>query len=601
MNAQRHFVVVTHGRTGSSLLIESLRDAGVAAAGELLHDDVGVRLQAAVRGAATPYRDGQDGAEYLHQFYAGAPAPAGFKLHYDHARSGPAATAWDFIIQHPEIAVIHLVRRDLLAAWVSYEVARRTDVWTLWEDEPANACAPFETDPDALGQFFEEVLARRAWVRHAFRERAFLEIRYEEGLRDAFGPTVNRVIEHIGGSGAGPRGPVLKRLSDGFPDRQITNFAELRERFRHTPHEEYFERPYVSGRSATEHPGFCSRPFEFFAVDATGKLRVCCEDWLPTPIGDVRSGSPKEQWNSATAVEIRESILDGSYRFCNATQCPDLVKGTLPPLAALKRNQHRAWVRDGRTVLNEPPRTLSLGYDPTCNLKCPTCRSDFIVLKGEAFDRAAATHKVVLAELLPTARLAIITGHGDAIASRLYLSFLRGLDASKYPELRILLMTNGLTLDSAMWSSLGAARPAISGATISIDAATPETYAVNRGGNFARLRHNLEFLGDLRRRAEIEFLEISFVVQANNFREMKEFVSLGHAVGCSSVLFMKLIHWPGTFDAGEFAQRAVHDRAHPQHREFLELLDDPTFGDPAVDLSNLADLRGPSREHPRVH
>jgi LPS sulfotransferase NodH len=594
--AQPGFVIVTHGRTGSSLLVGSLRGAGVSAFGELMHDDEHARAEAAL-GAVNPYRAEADGAEFLRDFYATGDGPRGFKLLYEQARTGPAATAWDFIRDHPEIALIHLVRRDLLASWISYEVARRTDVWAPWADEQAPPeLPPFEIDADELERFFDRVVAQRAWVRHALQRPAFLEIRYEEGLRDRFGPSMQRILGHIGATGVCQPHPALLRLSRGPVERQISNFAELRARFRHTPHEEYFERPYATGRTAA-HPGFCARPFEFLAVDAKGKLRVCCEDWLPTSIGDVRSGSPMQQWNSATAVAIRESILDGSYRFCHAKQCPDLVKGTLPPIDALSRERHRSWPRDGRTVLEEPPRTLSLGYDPSCNLKCPTCRDDFIVLKGASFERAAAIQEVVLAELLPSARLAIITGHGDAVASRLYRSFLRRMDASKLPELRILLMTNGLTLDPIMWDSFRAAHPAIAGVSISIDAASAETYALNRGGSFDKLLRNLRFLGSLRRRGKIDFFEISFVVQANNFREMPDFVRLAQRVECSSVLFMKLIHWPGTFSAAELARRAVHEPEHPRHREFLQVLQEPILGAPGVDLSNLSDLRAaPPRE-----
>ncbi|GMT99600.1 hypothetical protein KH5H1_37200 [Corallococcus caeni] len=589
MLAKRHFVVLASGRSGSTLLVESLRQAGVSAFGELLHDDAVVRVDHAY-GAVNVYRDGEDGAGYLRGFYQQGSEPRGFKLFYEQARTGPAATTWDFIHEHAEIAVIHLVRRDLLACWVSFEVARRTGVWLRRPHETSPHALPsFEVNADELARFFDRIVAQRAWVRQALHRRAFLEIRYEEGLRDRFDDTLGRVLDHLGaGGGAPPRAPLARR-SDVPPERQISNFEELRDRFRHTPHEEYFERPYLSGRSA--HPGFCPRPFEFLGIDAKGKLRVCCEDWLPTPIGDVRSGSPKQQWNSPMAVEIRESILDGSYRFCDKKQCPDLVKGSLLPVSALKQERHRQWVRDGRTMLEELPHTLSLGYDPTCNLKCATCRSDFIVLKGSAFDRAAAIQKVVLSEFLPTAHCAIITGHGDAIASRLYRDFLRSLDASKFPGLRILLMTNGLALDRLMWESFRAAHPAIAGVSISVDAATPKTYAINRGGNFQKLLRNLRFLGELHRCGELGFLELSFVVQANNFREMPSFVELAREVGCATVLFMKLIHWPGTFGEAECAKRSVHEPTHPLHDDFLRVLENPILREPEVDLSNLSDLR----------
>ena len=593
MTTKRDFVVLTHGRTGASLLIESLRELGVEAFGELLHEDEESRFDAA-RQAVVPY-SAEDGGDYLAHFYASGPRSRGFKLHYEQARDGPAATAWDFLRDRREIAVIHLVRRDRLASWLSYEVARRTDVWVRSADEaPPPLPAPFEVDAVELGRFFDRVAAQSAWVRQAFAAHPFLEIGYEDGLCERFAPTLARVLEHIGAAPANAPRPPLRQLSSGPAESRIANFEALRDHFRHTAHARYFDRPSTAA-PAPANPGFCARPFEFLAVDAKGKIRVCCEDWLPTPIGDVRAGSLKAQWNSPTAVAIRESILDGSYRFCDAQQCPALVKNSLAKVDSASPQRHRKWVEQRRTVIEEAPRTLSLGYDPTCNLKCATCRSDFIVLKGPAFDRAAAIHAEIVSDLMPAARLAIITGQGDAIASRLYRGFLRELDASEMPDLRILLMTNGLALDAAMWASFRAAHPAIAGASISVDAATPETYAVNRGGSFDKLLRNLAFLGELRSRGEIDFLEISFVVQANNFREMPDFVRLGKEVGCTSVLFMKLIHWPGTFAKAELADRSIHDPGHPCHGEFLRILEDPAMAAPGVDLSNLSDLVGTAR------
>ena len=595
--ATRHFVVLTHGRTGSSLLIRSLREAGLAAFGELLHEDPADREQAARELEA--HREGQDGAAYLRQFFAGD-EHRGFKLFYEQARYGPASTAWDFLRQQREIAIVHLVRSDLFASWVSYEVARRTGMWALEADATAPAeRAPFEVDGDEVARFFDRVHAQRAWVRRAFADHPFLEIRYEEGLRDRFDQTMARVLEHVGATGVSPPRAVLRRLATQPAETLVTNFDELRDRFRNSPHAPYFERPYATGRT-DRHPGFCPRPFEFLAVDSFGKLRVCCEDWLPTPIGDMRSGSPRDQWNSPTAMAVRESILDGSYRYCRATECPDLVKGTLVPMSALSKPSHRRWVAQGRTALTDPPRKLSLGYDPTCNLKCDTCRSDFIVLKGRELDRAAAMQELVLAELLPTARQVIITGQGDAVASRLYRRLLRTLDASTVPELRVLLMTNGLTLGPMMWESFRSAQAAISGVSISMDAATPATYALNRGGKFDKLMRNLRFLGGLRERGEIDWLEISFVVQKNNYREMPRFVELAREVGCSSVLFMKLIHWPGTFDEAEFIARAVHLPDHPDHADLRYVLRDPLLDAPDVDLSNLAALQALDHEEARA-
>jgi hypothetical protein len=577
--ARRSFVVVTNSRVGATALVRGLRDARVAAAGELFHDDVSVGGDQTY-GEVDAYRDGDDGGAYLRGFLTIGGGARGCCLLYQQARHGPAATAWDFLGAHDDIAIVHLVERDLLACWVAEEIARRG----------GSSAPPFEVDAENLERDLDRLVAQRDWIRLALRRESFLELRYEDDLRDRFADGLSRVLAHIGAQGATSGRPSAPPAGGDAVESHVANFAELRAHFQDSPHAEYFERPYAAG-GVGPHPGFCSRPFEFLAVDSAGKVRVCCEDWLPTPIGDVRSGSPAEQWNSPTAVAVRESILDGSYRYCDRERCPDLVKGTLPPIAQLQDERHRGWAEHGRTVLDELPQTLSLGYDPTCNLKCPTCRSEIIGLKGPERERAAGIHAAVVDELMPAARRAIITGQGDAIASPIYRRFLRTFDRSAFPNLRLLLMTNGLLLTERMWDSLAPAHGAIACVSISMDAATPETYAVNRGGSFDKLVDNLRFLGELRRRDVLESLEISFVVQANNYVEMPVFVALGREVRCTSVLFMKLIHWPGTYDAAEHAARAVHDPAHPLHEDLLRVLDDPSLDAPGVDLSNLSDLR----------
>jgi hypothetical protein len=583
---KRSFVVVTNSRVGSSALIQGLRDAGVVVSGELFHEDARIRRDQTY-GEVDAYRDGEDGDAYLRRFLAPGGDARGCCLLYEQARHSSAVTAWDFLAEQSEIAVIHLVQRDLLASWVADEVARRGSVSATPGD---GGVPPFEIDAEDLERHFDRVVAQRAWIRRALRRGAYLELRYEDELRVRFADGMTRVLGHIGAIDAKTGSPPARLPVGDAVEWHVANLAELRARFQHSPHAEYFARPYAAG-GLGPHPGFCSRPFEFFGVDAAGKIRVCCEDWLPTPIGDVRSGSPAEQWNSPTAVAVRESILDGSYRYCDSERCPALVKGALPPIQQLDRERDRRWVQNGRTVLDELPETLSLGYDPTCNLKCATCRSGIIALKGAEREWAAGVHAAVVEELMPTARQAIITGNGDALASPIYRRFLRTFDRSAFRDLRLLLMTNGLLLTARMWDSLAPAHGAIAGVSISVDAATPETYALNRGGRFEKLVDNLRFLGELQRGGEIEYLEISFVVQTNNYREMPAFVALAREVGCTSVLFMKLIHWPGTYDEAEHAVRAVHARTHPLHEDFLHVLSDPSLDAPNVDLSNLSDLR----------
>tara|TARA_R110002072_G_scaffold110139_1_gene237625 strand:- start:9048 stop:10091 length:1044 start_codon:yes stop_codon:yes gene_type:complete len=335
---------------------------------------------------------------------------------------------------------------------------------------------------------------------------------------------------------------------------------------------------------------FCPKPFEFLEVTTDGSAWVCCEDWLPTPIGSFAEGL-QEVWNSPTAQAIRASIHDGSFRYCNADTCPSLVQQTLPTLEEVNLSL-QVYLTHGATQLEAGPKTLALSYDNSCNLKCATCRTDYIQLVGEEAAQARHVHEQVVGRYLSTATNLIVTGAGDALSSRLFGTFLKTLNAADFPDLRICIMTNGLRFTRRAWLDLESAHAAIDGVTVSVDAATAETYRLNRGGSWPKLLSNLEFLGSLVGVNELAYFEMSFVVQGNNYREMELFVELSRSLG-ATVLFQKVLPWEGTLFSSpeQYGSIAIHDPLHPEHADFLRTLAAPVFGAEDVDLSNLAGYR----------
>jgi hypothetical protein len=195
-------------------------------------------------------------------------------------------------------------------------------------------------------------------------------------------------------------------------------------------------------------------------------------------------------------------------------------------------------------------------------------------------------------EALADARLLYITGSGDPFGSPFFRHWLQTMDRSLMPKLeRIHLHTNALLWTKRIWESIPAGtRELIRGATISIDAASPETYRANRrGGEFKTLVDRLEMIGELRRNGPLDYLEFHMTVQKNNFREMPAFHALGRRFNADRVSFHRLLDW-GTFTAEEFAGRAVHLPVHPEHGDFLDVITSPAMDQPEIYLSNLSDL-----------
>lgn len=343
---------------------------------------------------------------------------------------------------------------------------------------------------------------------------------------------------------------------------------------------------------------FCHRPFSFFTIASfsrpRGDVYVCCHAWLDRPIGNLLLQSAGEIWNGESAREIRASVLDGSYRYCNRSVCPYLQSGDQSSEVAglLSAEEVAAVVRDDLVRLPWGPQAVNCAFDNSCNLSCPTCRKEPIVeVSGSA--EILEIQGRVSRDVLPEARQLSISGSGDPFGSPFSREWLRSLRREQVPRMqRIHLHTNALLWTEPMWLSIREdVRELIVGADISIDAATPATYAVNRrGGDWGRLNANLGFIAELRRRGSLRHVKVCMVPQDNNFREMPAFVGLGRRFGFDEVYFSQLVNW-GTFTDTEFGQRAVHLPGHPRHPELLELLRDPIFAEEGVSLGNLAHLR----------
>jgi MoaA/NifB/PqqE/SkfB family radical SAM enzyme len=159
----------------------------------------------------------------------------------------------------------------------------------------------------------------------------------------------------------------------------------------------------------------------------------------------------------------------------------------------------------------------------------------------------------------------------------------------KIEEIR--LHTNAQLWNPKMWNTIrDDVRQLVKSAEISIDAASEETYAVNRrGGSFSVLLENLEFIAGLLKNGPLKQVTISMVVQENNFLEMPGFVQLGKRFGFDTVYFSQLVNY-GTFSEEDFLRRAIHLTSHPRHEEFVNLLKKEILHEPTVHLGNLRDL-----------
>ncbi|MCB0362506.1 MAG: radical SAM protein [Bdellovibrionales bacterium] len=341
---------------------------------------------------------------------------------------------------------------------------------------------------------------------------------------------------------------------------------------------------------------FCSRPFSLMEIHGDLEAFACCPDWLPVKLGNMETNNLMEVWNALPIQEIRRSILEGDYSYCDKLRCPYISGRGLEKVEKVSQ-PYKDIIAEKRVVLEAPPLEIALCYDLTCNLSCPSCRKSKIVLRsGSEFEKKRVFTEKILDFLETHGRsqriILRVSGSGEPLASPLFLQLLTRLDANQLPLLELILQTNGTLFTPRLWQQLSKAKRAIQYLSISIDAASEATYRkVRRGGNWNRLQENLAFIAELKKRGEILLVSFNFVVQNENFFEMADFVRWAQSLGVVNEIFFTPVFDLKTWSKEEFDRQCIWNPDHPHYPQLLEVLKDPIFDSPKVFLANLSDIR----------
>lgn len=320
----------------------------------------------------------------------------------------------------------------------------------------------------------------------------------------------------------------------------------------------------------------CTVPFHALEIHEN-KNFMCCASWLTK---ELPNGVPiKELWNSDEAIEIRKSVIDGSYRHCDKTQCPflsrliSLNKSISGPIIHINDLDDEIKLHyDQQTgIVNRGPKIIQMSFDRSCNYKCPSCRVDMIVANSDKIKSVNLTIEEIEDAYSESIEIIYCSGTADPFASVSYRNYLRNFNPKKYPNLKsIHLHTNASLWNKEMWDSMPTVHPYIKSCEISIDAGTKDTYenVTRLGGNWDNLISNLNFISTIE---ELESVKCSFVVQQSNYTEMVEFLNLMQSIFQNKVkvFFGKITNW-GTFTDAQFKLLQIWSPEHPEHQMFLD-------------------------------
>jgi len=359
--------------------------------------------------------------------------------------------------------------------------------------------------------------------------------------------------------------------------------------------------------------GFCVAPFRHADFIVSGEVWQCCNggwveeqqrwvnSWITTgPSGNVLKNKWQEIWNGDVAKKLRQSMHDGDMKYCDSNECnflhrwnnetidesvydsgyfPIYDETTIHKLYNAKEinptggEKYKQIIKDKMVELPWGPETIIFSHDRSCNLKCPSCRTDFIQSKGNDLDKALTIQEIILKEAMNDAHELYITGSGDGFGGEFWRNLLKSITMERYPNTKNLhLHTNGVGWTEKIWNILSNLHsiPRIT-TEISIDAATEDTYhQIRVGGIWKVLQENLHFI--FTKIPNLEFVRMTFVVQNNNYMEMVDFVKMSDYFQKlngmnTAVSFQHINNW-GTFSNADFMIKSIANEKHPEHSLF---------------------------------
>jgi hypothetical protein len=303
-------------------------------------------------------------------------------------------------------------------------------------------------------------------------------------------------------------------------------------------------------------------------------MTACCSSWCKNyKIGNVFDDGVDAVWNSKAAKEFRKSILDDSYKFCDRKICFPQFTNRNDILRDCKKN---GFMRRG-------PKHIGIQYDESCNVCCTTCRAKPIINSPEYQNKIDALIESVIIPLCKDAEIVSALGTGEVFASKHCRVLIPRL-AEIYPKLKFNIQSNGILCNEKSMRELGIYHR-ISGLLVSIHAATKETYdKIVIGGDFEQVWKNVEWLSGLKRMGMLSTLELVFVVNDINFREMKAFLERATSLDVYAD-FWQYQQWGREPMAARGDQALVWKAEHPHYPEFKQILSDEIFASPYCRMS----------------
>ena len=272
-------------------------------------------------------------------------------------------------------------------------------------------------------------------------------------------------------------------------------------------------------------------------------------------------------WRGGRAQYLRNALKHDDYTTCDLNTCINLE-------LADKSELSKYYEEDGKTI--KMPDTIFMSWDYDCNVACITCRNGIIKNNESTLHSLQSIESSVL-EACKNAKLFYTSGNGDPFGSSYARNIIKKV-VEINPKIRFLIHTNGVLCNKKICDELNIADK-IKDITFSIHAACKETYdKIVRYGNFDKVLQNLEWISSLKTEGKIESICLVFVVHKLNYKDMPNFVRMAEKFN-SVASFRYYRQWANNTEY-KYEDMAIFEQAHPEHSDFIQMLQDSIFDSP---------------------
>lgn len=319
----------------------------------------------------------------------------------------------------------------------------------------------------------------------------------------------------------------------------------------------------------------CAMPFEKAYIFSKGYVYNCCPALINLyAIGNIFEQEFDEIWNGEKARKIRQSILDGNFEYCSLDNC------------VFNLDKDEKFLFDYSLYQSDIaplPKHFELNIDKTCNARCIMCRDK----KEYCLEDVKKFENIIDSKIIPilkNAETVYLNGAGEVFASKLCKNLIKKITQT-YPKIRFELITNGILATEENIKELGL-KGRLKSVEVSIHAVTKETYdKIVRGGDFNAVMKNLKNIAKMKSEDEIEYVQATFVVSSINYKEMIDFQKMANDLGIAASFWEYRKYGTAEMD-NNYEEIAVFEPYHPEHAEFLKIVQNDIFKSRNCDMGN---------------